>query len=37
MVLQIETNLSPNLGLKLSTKENYFTEELTGISLTQFK
>ena len=35
--LRMETNLSPNLALKLSLNENYFTERLMGISLTEFK
>ena len=33
----MKANLSPNLALKLAGNENYFTEELIGISLTEFK
>ena len=33
----MKANISPNLALKLSSKENYFTEELVGILWTEFK
>ena len=36
-IFLMKANLSPNLALKLSPIKNYFTEELIGILLTEFK